>query len=201
MTQSSRTQGRGDKLASHQHATGRTLTQRRADLERQIRQAIENDPRMALTDPQQVSQRMKALRERTGLKQYEVAQRINEPPRTFQSWENAEVETDRANYEKVARFYTRILGEKITANWILFGAEQPPAVVAPAATNGSLPADVRNQLERIEAKLDLLLTRLGLQAEDDEGPVGPLPGLEDAGEAPEQPRRARGRSRSRRPKQ
>lgn len=75
---------------------------------------------MGLADLSQVRDRMKALRTRTGLKQYEVAQKIDVPPRTFQSWENGEVETERENYEKVAKFYG------VSANYILFGQDEEP---------------------------------------------------------------------------
>jgi transcriptional regulator with XRE-family HTH domain len=119
---------------------------------------------MAVTDLSQVSARMKDLRKATGLKQHEVAQKLGEPPRTFQSWENGEVETDRANYKRVAAFYSRRLKpRKVTANWILFGQDEAPpetkengktpdlSVVLGEPANVIDLEDVRAQLDRIEA--------------------------------------------------
>lgn len=140
---------------------------------------------MALTDPAQVRSRMKLLRDRAGLKQYEVAAGINEAPRTFQSWENAEVETGKANYEKVARFYTKKLKEKISANWILFGQEVPPAVVAPPALNGNVPPTMQDQLDRIEKTLADILER--------------LPTAEEQAERVSEARRRRARDRKQAP--
>jgi hypothetical protein len=83
------------------------------------------------------------------------------PPRTFQSWENAEVETDRENYKRVAAYYSRKLGEKITANWILFGQDtEPPLPNAGTpdlfvARNGTVSRDP--QLDRIESMLGTVL--------------------------------------------
>lgn len=111
---------------------------------------------MALADLESVKTRMKELRARTSLKQYEVAAKLDVPPRTFQTWENGEVETDKENYEKVAAFYSKVLGEKITANWILFGSDKAPPVKTPAnPTNGN-----GSQLDRIEKKLDTIILRM-----------------------------------------
>lgn len=87
---------------------------------------------MALAEPAHVKERMKALRKRSGLTQYEMAAKVKAPHRTFQSWENAEVETDKANYETVAAVYAKLLEEPVTANWILFGQDVEPPVALPA---------------------------------------------------------------------
>lgn len=134
MTQASYTQRRRTKVASQRTARVRTLAERRADFEAQMRECSAKDGIVALTELSQVSERIKQLRERTGLKQYEVASAINVPPRTYQSWENGEVETDRENYVKIGKE----LGA--SANWILFGQEdEPPFDVGPTpgVTGGS----------------------------------------------------------------
>jgi DNA-binding XRE family transcriptional regulator len=127
MTQVNSAQRNGRKVASTVHARVRTLAARRADFERQVRLRLAADPTMALTEPEQVSARLKELRKRAGgPPQYKVANALDVPPRTFQSWENGEVETDRANYERVARYYSKQLKQKITSNWILFGQDVAP---------------------------------------------------------------------------
>ena len=132
----------------------RTLATARADFEDQVRLYLASGAAMALTEPEHVRSRMKELRKLAGNpSQYDVAHDLNVPPRTFQSWENAEVETDKGNYEKVARYYTRKLKQKVTANWILFGQDEAPALSTPDLMgNGD-----GSQLDRIEAKLDCLL--------------------------------------------
>ena len=172
MTQVNNAQHAGRKVASHPHARRRTLAQRRADVEEQIRACVANDLTMALTEPEQVKSRMKALRDRTGMKQHEVAHELGEPPRTFQSWENAEVETDRDKYDKIAAFYSAKLGTTVTANWILFGQDVEPPL--PSATPDLVraldqpdpAADLRAQLDRMERLLTALASRLGVDVRD-----------------------------------
>jgi hypothetical protein len=164
MTQVNRAQAAPNILASTPRATGRTLAQRRADLEHQIRSRVAQN--MALTDPVHVRQRMKELRKRAGNpSQYKVADDLRVPPRTFQSWENAEVETDRRNYDKVAAYYTKKLKQKVTTNWILFGQDEEPPL--PAATpdllgefNGDQAPDWAQRLIEQQAELDEKLTNV-----------------------------------------
>jgi transcriptional regulator with XRE-family HTH domain len=170
MTQDNRTQRANNKVASQPHARVRTLARCRADFEHQVRAVLAD--RMALTEPSEVSARLKELRKRTGMKQYDVANALKEPPRTFQSWELAEVETDRQNYEKIARFYSRRLGEKITADWILFGQSERPAPNTPDLIETFSDGDsIEERLARIEArqkemsiKLDALLLHFEISA-------------------------------------
>lgn len=103
---------------------------------------------VAISELAEVSRRIKELRKRSGLKQYEVAAKINVPPRTYQSWENGEVETDKSNYAKVGRLFGA------SANWILFGQEHEPGLDAerpPAQPDETLAA-----LKRIEERLSEL---------------------------------------------
>lgn len=158
---------------------------------------------MALTDLSQVSARLKKLHERYEqkhgkLKQQDLAAKLKVPYRTLQSWVNGEVETDRANYDKFARFYRKGLGDKnVTTNWILFGQQQPPKFEPPVAepeVGAQLTRADIDRLKRIEEKMDEILERLreletaeppqepdepAEPAEGDEGPEGPLPGSED----------------------
>lgn len=43
--------------------------------------------------------------------------------RTFQTWEAGVALTSRENYERIAAFYSEVLGENITCNQILFGED------------------------------------------------------------------------------
>lgn len=169
MTQVNRAQDAHRKLASTPRARVRSVAQHRADFEDQVRLCLANDTSMALTEPKEVSARMKELRKRAGNPgQLSVAQALNVPYRTFQSWENAEVETDKANYTKVARYYSRVLKEKVTANWILFGQDNTPPIPnatpdlsAALSQNGDQP----QQLDRIEAnQTDLKLAVAALES-------------------------------------
>lgn len=176
MTQVNRAQDSRNTLASTPRARVRTLATRRADLEHRIRLSLATDPAVALTDLPHVSARLKELRKPTGLKQHEAAAKMSIPPRTFQSWENGEVETDRANYAKMARFYSRRLKRKVTVNWILFGQDEEPPLSQPngdtpdllasvSGGNGNEPEDLQARLRRIEQQQNEILTRLdGVQA-------------------------------------
>jgi DNA-binding XRE family transcriptional regulator len=85
---------------------------------------------------------MKQLRGRTDLTQYEAAYELNVPPRTYQSWENGEVETSRENYRKVADLFG------VTVNWILFGQDEEPPM--PSETPAATEADLRNEIREFE---------------------------------------------------
>lgn len=167
MTQASYTQRKHTKLASNPARKARTLAERRADLETQMREFAARNRTVALTELTEVSQRIKHLRHRSGLKQYEVAAKINVAPRTYQSWENGEVETSRANYTKVGD----ALGS--SANWILFGQEQEPAPVDLAAPTEA-PADLAAlELAAVERHAEVMaaIHELRLLVEDSETPT------------------------------
>ena len=157
MTQASYKQSRRRKLASNPARKARTLAERRADFESQMREFAARDGIVALTKVTEVSKRIKRLRKRSGLKQYEVAAKINVAPRTYQSWENGEVETSKANYAKIGK----ALGA--SANWILFGQEEepPPLDLKPAEVPVDLAAheEAANQ-RHSEAMTELAELRL-----------------------------------------
>lgn len=126
-----------------------------------MRETFARDGNMAISELHEVSERIKTLRNRAGLKQYEVAAKINVAPRTYQSWENGEVETSKENYGKVGD----ALGA--SANWILFGREEEPPLPtgdSPPAADADLRAlvhqllvnqtDMLQRLARIELRLE-----------------------------------------------
>lgn len=169
------------QLALRKRADGRSLAARRAAFAEQMRQ-------MALSDLSQVKDRLKGLHaelERVDGRKwthYDLAAKMDIPPRTFQSWENGEVENrDGKGYDKIARFYSRRLGRKITRNWILFGDEPKLVDVAtplngngngeePELTRERAVAELSNQIGelaqvvlRLEADIQGLLRRSGGQ--------------------------------------
>ena len=172
MTQARHAQRRPNQVALPQRATARNLAQQRAAFAAQMRA-------MALSDLKQVSERLKGLHKELervdGRKwtHYELAQKMGIPPRTFQSWENGEVEnSDGKGYDKMARFYSRKLGRKITRQWIVFGeipATKPPTespLDALSGPNGStaLAEQVAElQSETAELRSELALVRTDLQ--------------------------------------
>lgn len=113
-----------------------------------MRECAASDGTMALTELSEVSARIKELRGRTDLTQYEVAYKLKVPPRTYQSWENGEVETSRANYAKLGKLFG------VTANWILFGQDEEPPM--PSETQGGDQVAVLSEIaaaeERAEAR-------------------------------------------------
>lgn len=151
------------QIAQKFRGRARTLAERRADLEAQMRRHI---AAMGLLDDLTgVRTRLHGLRKELArsrgvrnIAQWRVAQEIdNIPPRTFQSWENGEVETDGDNYAKIAAWYSKQLGREITKNYILYGSDEEPAPVeVPPPTMAREPS----QLDRIEEKLDDVLRRL-----------------------------------------
>lgn len=133
MTQVKSAQRSGRQLARYPSADHRSLASRRAAFAAQMRD-------MALSDLKQVSERLKELHKELELKDarkwthYDLAREMGIRPRTFQSWENGEVENSNGKgYDKMARYYSRKLGRKITRQWIVFGAME----VAPVATGDS----------------------------------------------------------------
>jgi transcriptional regulator with XRE-family HTH domain len=171
MTQVKSAQGERGKSAWRKRAGGRTLAQRRADLEAQVRRHLGTEELMALTDLSQVKARLKDLhrqldrREGRKVTQYEIADSIDVPHRTFQSWENAEVETEGRNYDKLARFYTERLGREVTRNYILFGQDEAPEPSEEESTPdvlGAFNGSDHEQLDRVEWKLNRVLVAMGL---------------------------------------
>jgi transcriptional regulator with XRE-family HTH domain len=157
MTQVKGAQAKDRQVALRKRADDRSLAQRRADFAAQMRD-------MALSDLAQVSSRLKALHKEWEAKDgkrwthYELAAAMKIPPRTFQSWENGEVENrDGKGYDKMARWYSRKLERKITRHWILFGeGEEEPAGEATAPPAPGQPDAA--QLTRIEEHLEDLAT-------------------------------------------
>ena len=184
MTQVKSAQENPRQVALRKRANARTLAQRRAAFAAQMRD-------MALSDLSQVSARLKRLHkeleEREGREwtQQQLAEKTGIPYRTFQSWENGEVENrDGKGYDKIARFYSRKLERKVTRKWIVFGDEDRK----PERPNGDLlgQLDEADQLSRIERKLDSLLAWAeGRTAEEVEADLGPGEGQEpQPGEQP-----------------
>jgi transcriptional regulator with XRE-family HTH domain len=159
MTQVKGAQEDSREVALRMRATPHSLAQRRASFEAQMRD-------MALSDLNALSDRLKALHKRLeqvdGRKwtQYQLADKMDIPPRTFQSWENGEVENRGGEgYEKIARFYRRKLGDKtITRQWIVFGDQaqapapdpfSPPAEVTDAAEIRRLLVEIRDMQDEL----------------------------------------------------
>lgn len=124
MTQVKSAQEQRQQLARFLSADHRSLAERRAAFAAQMRD-------MALSDLKQVSNRLKGLHEELEAKDgkqwthYDLAREMGIRPRTFQSWENGEVENRNGKgYDKMARFYSRKLGRKITRQWIVFGVTE-----------------------------------------------------------------------------
>lgn len=116
-----------------------------------------------------VSKRLKGLRKELARKegrrvpQYEVAHDLNVPPRTYQSWENGEVETDGENYTRIARYYKRKLRRPVSRNYILYGTEKAPALPsAPRMQEREIsgPAS-REDVESLEHRIDQLVQQVG----------------------------------------
>lgn len=167
-------QAETQQLASNMRPNSRTIAQKKRDLIAQVE-------RMALADLDQLSGRLKALHRE--LEQgdgrrwtyYQLAEATGIPHRTWQSWESGEVENrDGRGYDKMARFYTKKLGRKITRQWILFGVQETPEPLPQAtpATAGELKeaaslaelraelAAVRIALEETRSKLETVLRSL-----------------------------------------
>lgn len=80
---------------------------------------------MTIIDLDAVSKRLQALRSRLSIPQYEVAYEMGFKPRTYQSWEIGEAETSGKNYDKIAKYFSKRLGEEITRDQLLFGRDIP----------------------------------------------------------------------------
>lgn len=155
------------KLASRMPSDARTIAQRKRDLIAQVE-------KMALSDLSKVSSRLKGLHadvERLDGRKwtyYELSEATGIPHRTFQSWENGEVENrDGKGYDKMARFYSRKLNREITRQWILFGdqgdsqptPEEVPTLQEAAGLNEVLAelAAVRVALKEQQSLLESVL--------------------------------------------
>lgn len=174
MTQVKSAQEERQKVALRKRAETPSLARRRAAFAAQMRE-------MALTDLENVSARLKSLHKEWERKdgrtwtQLELAEAMRIPYRTFQSWENGEVEnSDGKGYDKFARFYSRKLGRKITRHWILFGDTQPvaetPKSKAPVGglsappSESDLAAEVRQLRQVVEELAAQQVRFFGAQA-------------------------------------
>lgn len=161
------------ELALRKRATPHSLAARRRNFAAQMHD-------MAVSDLSNVSKRLKGLHSdlerETGRRwtHYDLADAMKIAPRTFQSWENGEVENrDGKGYDKMARFYSRKLGRKISRQWILFGDEQPAkAVPAPdpfapteLAELAASVAELRREMQaaRTELRAELASARTVLE--------------------------------------
>lgn len=173
MTQVKSAQAERQKVALRKRAETPSLAQRRAAFAAQMRE-------MALSELSDVSKRLKDLHreweKKDGRKwtHYELAAAMDIAPRTFQSWENGEVENrDGKGYDKFAKFYSRKLGRKITRHWILYGANEPgesgdftrleKEAAAPPATDREVAtqlAALAKEVRALRAQQTKLLARL-----------------------------------------
>jgi transcriptional regulator with XRE-family HTH domain len=165
MTQSTHAHIKRNKLARYPSADHRSLASRRAAFAAQMRE-------MALSDLKQVSERLKELHKELELKDarkwthYDLAREMGIRPRTFQSWENGEVENSNGKgYDKMARYYSRKLGRKITRQWIVFGATEAAAEPQGGSDEEKLSAlseavsNLQEQLQEVAAEQARLLAK------------------------------------------
>jgi transcriptional regulator with XRE-family HTH domain len=183
MTQVNSAQVPTRELALRKRADDRNLAQRRAAFAAQMRE-------MALSDLDQVSRRLRGLHKDLERKEgrkwtdIEIAQAMKLSPRTFQSWQNGEVENqDGKGYVTMARWYSRKLGRKITKQWILFGDEEAAPAEEPAEDES--PED---RLQQVEEKLDDILRWISSQK-----PKGGGGGVRTSPETPARGKTARRR--------
>jgi transcriptional regulator with XRE-family HTH domain len=160
MTKQDCTQQKRANSALKSPSGGRRLAQRRADLQAQVRRYLGLDDLMGLLELSKVRDRCHDLMDRLQAKEGKsktqewVAGQLGIPTRTLQTWINGEVEPDIEKYEMLADFFTKQLGRRVSTNWIMFGQHKEPPLATPD----------RNQLNRIEEKLDLLLDALAPDA-------------------------------------
>jgi len=115
--------------------------------------------------------RLKELRARLSLNQNDTAVEAGIPPRTFQSWENCEVITSEENYDLLAAFYSRKLGEEVTRSDFLYGTHDLPEPL-PEDRVGYLALEERMRAEfeeRIEGLRIELIYQLRNEAQMTKG--------------------------------
>jgi hypothetical protein len=161
MTQVKSAQQLPRELARYLGADHRSLAARRTAFAAQMRA-------MALSDLSQVAKRLKGLKAELERKDgrkwsdYELAAEMNIKPRTFQSWQNGEVENrDGKGYDKMTRFYSRKLNRKITRKWILFGDEETsasPEVADPVSEPE--PTEVDQLRKELRGEMQAMKTQL-----------------------------------------
>ena len=95
----------------------------------------------------EISERIKALRERRGLTQPQVAERVGVQNRTYQNWE-AGGGTSGDNYERLAE----VLG--VSYDYLVIGESATPP-----------PADILARLARIESVLEQIQGALDLDSD------------------------------------
>lgn len=138
--------------------------------------------KMALSDLSQVSTRLKGLKAELERKEgrkwadYDLAAEMGIKPRTFQSWQNGEVENrDGKGYDKMARFYSRKLGRKITRQWILFGDENATTEVS-EPVNAPEPSEVERLRQELLDEMGAMKTELLAEIEKARrAPASPKP--------------------------
>jgi len=118
---------------------------------------------MALSDLAAVSARLKALRKEweqvDGRKwtDLEMAQAMKIAPRSFQHWQNGKGENrDGTGYDKMAAWYSRKLGRKITRQWIVWGNDEPqpePATAKPHLREAAAMNEVLAELAAVRVAL------------------------------------------------
>jgi transcriptional regulator with XRE-family HTH domain len=168
------------ELARYLGADHRSLTARRAAFAAQMRA-------MALSDLSEVAIRLKGLKgeleRREGRKwsDYDLAAEMGIKPRTFQSWQNGEVENrDGKGYDKMARFYSRKLGRKIARKWILFGDDEAAPVEIPVSEPE--PSEVDQLRKEFDRKLLILKNELRAEIAKELGPPEAPPSSQESDE-------------------
>lgn len=168
-------QQNGTQVALQSPRKAHSLAARRARFAAQVRE-------MAVDDLKQVGDRLEALRQELQKKTgqpwriQDVAEANGFAIRTYAAWHGGENENRSGEaYKKLAKFYTRRLGRKITWQWIVFGdavdkpGKQPtPEEASQALSAPASSADLaalRGQLDRIEEQLGLLLGAQGLDSD------------------------------------
>jgi transcriptional regulator with XRE-family HTH domain len=142
----------------------------------------------------EIGNRIRQLRDASPHTNRSIAEHVGVGERAVANWVAGTTGITYDNAKKVAELFER------DATWLWAGdPEATPDLV------GALGADpYAEQLDEINRKLDEILKRLPAQPsepdtqDEDAGPGGPLPGLEDADEDLGQQRQARGQTRSRR---
>lgn len=120
---------------------------------------------MALSDLSEVARRLAELQAELSQKtarnwtQQDIAAGAGIAYRTYQTWVGGKNENQSGEgYDKLARFYSRKLGRKVTRRWILMGDPAPrPEEDPPETLISQAKAELRAE---IAGELDALATRL-----------------------------------------